>query len=60
MVYRDFKDLSRRRAADKHLILLKTQNMMYINAGLLHWFINFLKKSLLVVMLKVKLCQTCN
>ena len=28
----------------KHLILLKIENMMDINAGLLQWFINILNK----------------
>ena len=44
----------------KHLILLKIKNMKYINADLLHWFINYLIKSILVVALKVKLYQTKN
>ena len=40
MAYGDFKDLARRTAADKmlsvkHLILLKIQNIMDINAELL-------------------------
>ena len=34
--------------------------MKYINADLLHWFINYLIKSILVVALKVKLYQTKN
>ena len=38
----------------KHLILLKIQNMMNIKGVLLHWFINFLIKKLLVAVLKNK------
>ena len=51
MAYGDFKDLNRRTAAYKvlrdikHLILLKTQNMMDINVDLLQWSINFLIKN---------------
>ena len=37
----------------KHLILLKIQNMMDINADLLQWFIDFLIKSIMVVVLKL-------
>ena len=60
MAYGDFKDLARRTAADKmlsvkHLILLKIQNIMDINAELLQWFINFLIKKILVAVLKIKL-----
>ena len=49
MAYGDFKDLNRRKFADKvlvikHLILLKIQNVMDINVDLLQWFINFLIK----------------
>ena len=60
MAYGDFKDLARRTAADKmlsvkHLILLKIQNKMDINAELLQWFINFLIKKILVAVLKIKL-----
>ena len=45
----------------KCLILLKANNMMDINVDLFQWFINFLIKSLLlVVVLKVNLCQTKN
>ena len=66
MAYGDFKDLPRRKAADqKHhviklLIPLKIQNMMETNANLLQWFINGLIKTLLVVVLKVKLHQIKN
>ena len=44
MTYVDFKDLPRRTASDKikHLILLKTRNVMDINVDLLQWFITFL------------------
>ena len=60
MAYGDFKGLARRTAADKmlsvkHLILLKIQNIMDINAELLQWFINFLIKKILVAVLKIKL-----
>ena len=53
MAYGDFKDLTSRTASDKtlhakHLILLKTQNIMDINADLLQWFINILIKKLLL------------
>ena len=46
MAYGYFRDLPRRTAADKvshnkHLILLKIQNMADINADLLQWFIDF-------------------
>ena len=45
----------------KHLILLKIQNMMDIKEVLLQWFKNFLIKSpLLVMVLKMKICQTKN
>ena len=59
MAYGDFKDLNRRIFADKLLservlILLKIQNMMDINGDLLQWFINFLTKNLLVMVLKMK------
>ena len=44
MTYVDFKDLPRRTASDKikHLILLKTRNVMDIKLDLLQWFITFL------------------
>ena len=38
----------------KYLTLLKILNMMDINIDLLQWFINFLIKKLLVVLLKMK------
>ena len=44
----------------KHLILLKLQNMMDFNEDLLQYFINFLIKSFLIVVLKVKIFQTEN
>ena len=49
MAYGDFKDLNRRRCADKVLcnnilILLKIQNMMDIKLDLIQWFINSLIK----------------
>ena len=54
--YGDFKDFTRRTAADKvlqvkHLILLKIYSMMDINVDLLQWFINFLIKKLQVVLI---------
>ena len=61
MAYGGFKDLNRRAAPDKvlrikHFILLKIQNMMDINVDLLQWFIIFLiKKILLVVVLRMKI-----
>ena len=59
MAYGDFKDLTRRTAFDKilhvkHLILPKVQIMMDMNANLLQWFINFLIKTLLEVVLKMR------
>ena len=45
----------------KHLILLKIQNMMYINADLLQQFIDFLiKKTLLVVVLQMRIFLISN
>ena len=63
MAYGDFRNLPRITASDKvlvikYLILLKIQNMTDINADLIQWFINFSIKRLLVVMMKLKLCQT--
>ena len=54
MAYGDFKDLTKRTAADKvlkiqDLIMLKIQNMMGIKEGWLLWFINFLIKRLKAV-----------
>ena len=43
--------------AIKHLILLKIQNMMDLKEVLLQRFITFLLKRLLVVVLKMKICQ---
>ena len=65
MTYGDFKDLTRRTASDKILpnktfTLLKIRNMMGINVKWLQWFINFLIKKLLVVVLKMRICQTSN
>ena len=51
MVYGDFKDLARRTASDKILILLKILNMTDIKRGLLLWFTHFLIKSLQAVVL---------
>ena len=59
----DFRDLPRsliKYCVIKHLILLKIRNMMDIKEVFLQWFINFLIKKLLVVLLKVKLCQANN
>ena len=63
MAYKDFKvkgflelELPNKYYMIKHFILLNIQNIMDINADLLQWFINFSIKSLLVVILKVKLC----
>ena len=49
MVYRDFKDLTRRTASDKILsdkafTMLKIQNMMDIKGVLLRWLIIFFQK----------------
>ena len=51
MVYRDFKDLTRRTASDKILsdkafTMLKIQNMMDIKGVLLRWLITFFQKNL--------------
>ena len=40
----------------KHLVLLEVEYMMYIKNGFLQWCTNISNKSLLVVLLKVKLC----
>ena len=49
MAYKDFKDLERKTASDKVLILLlillKILNMMDIKEDFLLWFINFLIQS---------------
>ena len=66
MPYGDFKHLARRTALNKvlrdkkHLVLLKTQNMMDIKEVLLLWFINFSIKKPLLVVLKMKLNKTNN
>ena len=44
----------------KHLILPKIQNMMDIRGVLLRFLINLLIKKFLVVLLKLKICQTEN
>ena len=44
----------------KNLILIKIQNMMDIIVDLLQWFITFLIKSLLIVVLKKKLSSAKN
>ena len=54
IAYREFKDLETKRTAadkalNKYLILIKIQNMMYIERVLLQWFITFLIKRFLVV-----------
>ena len=58
MVCGYFTDFPRRIVSDKVLrdkafTLLKDQNIMDINVEMLHWFINFLIKRLLVVLLHV-------
>ena len=64
MAYRDFKDLLKRTAADKVLRdktfnIAKSLKYDGYQRGL-HWLINLLIKSILVVVLKVKLFQTKN
>ena len=63
MAYGDFKDLTKRTAADKvlrvkHLILLKIPNMMDIKEDWLLWFINVLIKRIKAVVLN--LCHKMN
>ena len=59
----DFKDLKSRKLllikyyVTKHLIMPKIQNMMDINADLLHWFKNFWMKKLLVVVFRIFLIK---
>ena len=54
MAYGDFKGLPKRHIyMRKYLVLLKIQNMLDIIMVLLQWFINFLIKSLCVVLLHV-------
>ena len=65
MAYGDCKDLPRRTAPDKVLRdkafnIAKIQNMTDVKEVLLQWFLNFLLKSLLVVLLKAKLFRTNN
>ena len=55
MAYGNFKDLTRRT-----VLLLKVVNMIDIKKVLPQWFIHFLIKRLLVVLLKVRICQTSN
>ena len=61
MAYGDFKDLTRRTASDK-ILRDKVFNIaeMGIKGVFLQWFINFLIKKLLVVVLKMRKCQTNN
>ena len=63
MVDGDFKYLSIKQllikyCMIKHLILLKILNLMDINTDLLQWYIIFLIKKLLVVVLKMKIWHT--
>ena len=66
MAHGDIKDLARRTASDKVLcdkafnVALVLYNMMDINMESPHWFIHFSIKSLPMVLLKVKLCETNN
>ena len=41
----------------KHLILVKIQNIMDINADLLQWYVNFLIKNLVKIALNKKLAK---
>ena len=65
MACRDFKDLSRATVSDKVLhdkklnVAINLKQFGYQRA-LHQWFLGFLKKRFHVVLLKVKLCQTCN
>ena len=61
----DFKDLTRRTDSnkilhDKPFNIAKNPNIMDIKEVLLQWFINFLIKKLLVVVLKRRISQTKN
>ena len=58
MAYGDFKGLTRRTILDR--FRRKILNVMDINVDLLQWSINFLIKKFLVVVLKVRICQTSN
>ena len=65
MSYGNFKDLPGRTASDKILCdkafnIAKIQSVMDINTNLFQWFIVFLKKKLVEVLLKMKICQTKN
>ena len=60
MAYRDFIDLNEEQLlikyyVIKHLILQKIRSFRDISVDLLQWFINFLRKNLLVEKLKMKL-----
>ena len=55
MTYGDFKDLPRRAASDKVL-----RDKAFNIAKDEKWFINLLIKIFLMVLLKVKLCETNN
>ena len=57
MAYGDFKDLIRRTFVIKPLILLKIQNMTDVNVDLLQWFLSFLIKNLVVVVLQIFLIK---
>ena len=62
MLYRDFKDLTRRTTFDKilhnkALTLLKAQNMMDIKGALLQWFIDFLIIRRLILVSKIRILK---
>ena len=62
MTYEDFKDLLRRRASDKVLhdkAFSITKNPKY-DGYQCKLALNFFIKSLLVVLLRMKICQTSN
>ena len=61
----DFKYLTSRTTSDKIVRdkafnISENRNMMDINEVLLQLFINVLKKKLLVLVLKMRICQTSN
>ena len=63
ITYGDFNYFHRRTASDKVLhnkVFNIAKNLKYdgYQRGLLQWFIKFLVKNILVVLLKFKLCQT--
>ena len=65
MAFGGFKDLTRRDTFDKILrdkafSIAKALNMMDIKGVLLQWFIKLLMIKFLVVLLKMKTCQTKN